>query len=159
MTTDNHTQNTKITLIPKPDTDDFTYVEFDYLTNDIYDDKWIENTKKILLKCIKKMPFYKFLKLVFSNSKTQMYIRLDRELVTVSLEICTNVLNRLYSYCLTDAPQDILDIVEKPSYTTDLKDQVQILKYVLSTIKSPSLANEIKNLVHYHYILSLMYKQ
>lgn len=154
------TSETKsIKLIPKPDTDDVSIIEFDYICNDTFDDNWLENTKKVLIKSFAKLHIHKFLKLVFSNLKTQLYIKQDKELSKICLERCNLGIENLYGYYLQNAPQRIIDLVNTPSYTTNLQAQVDVFKYILTTFKKHDYIQIFKDLIHYRSLLDLMCKQ
>jgi hypothetical protein len=132
--------------------------EINYLSNNIFDKSWMENTKSILLKLFSITHIYQFLKLVFKYPKTKKYISNDIELINICIERSSNAIEELMIIYLQDAPPYIHQTILKSSYNEDIEAQTIVCKYILNIHKDNEYLEEFKSLIHYRSLLDIMRK-
>jgi hypothetical protein len=132
--------------------------EINYLSNNIFDKSWMENTKSILLKLFPSTHIYQFLKLVFKYPKTKKYISNDIELINICIERSSNAIEELMIIYLQDAPPYIHQTILKSSYNEDIEAQTIVCKYILNIHKDNEYLEEFKNLIQYRSLLDIMRK-
>ncbi len=154
----NSTSSPRINLIPKPnkDNNEITMVEVDYLSNTVYDEHWVETTRKILNKLYPKVHIHQFLKIVFSNQKPQIFITQDKEFAERCLNSASTDIRKLFDYFLFNAPKKVLDIYRSSSFNEDIIAQANVYNYIANTFKSHELFNVLDKLFHYNTLLRLM---
>jgi hypothetical protein len=131
-----------------------TPIEYIYISEDSFDNKWIDKTSKILEKCFKELPIRHFLNFVFNHKKSLKFIQNNKELREVCIDRIDNCLSQLYVLFLKEAPEDIIEIFNHPSYVHHITSQVEVLRYILSTHKTHSFINDFRELIHYKSIIN-----
>jgi hypothetical protein len=151
----------RINLIPKPNTDDneITMVELDYISNQIYDEHWMETTRTILNKLYNTLRIHQFLKIVFSNQKPQIFITQDKDFAEKCLQDATTDIRKLFDYFLFNAPKQILDKYRSPSFYEDVVEQANVYNYIANTFKLHELFIILHKLFHYNTLLTLICKK
>lgn len=133
-----------------------TPLEYIYISTDSFEDKWESKTMKILQKCFKELPIKHFLNLVFTHKKSLRYIQTNKELRNACIDRINDCLIQLYTFYLSDAPSEIVEMFNSPEYISRVTYQVEVLRYILSTFKTHEYINELRELIHYKSKINVM---